>query len=235
MEGDPEKSNDPSGDPGSMIFEDHDRFAGFLSSFPFELQPSLAEIRKKAREDHVPIIRDDTQRFMAFLMKMIQPRRILEIGTAVGFSALLMAHFDDALEELVTIENYEPRIQEASENFGRSDAPVTFLKGDASEILKTIDGSFDFVFIDAAKGQYPDYLNLVRDHLTKGSVIVADNILQDGRILEPREALERRDRTIHKRIREYLDMVMNDGSFQSTILPVGDGVAVSILVQTKGR
>ncbi|MCI7469097.1 MAG: O-methyltransferase [Lachnospiraceae bacterium] len=218
-----------------MIFEDHDRFAGFLSSFPFELPPSLAEIRKKAREDHVPIIRDDTQRFMAFLMKMIQPRRILEIGTAVGFSALLMAHFDDALEELVTIENYEPRIQEASENFGRSDAPVTFLKGDASEILKTIDGSFDFVFIDAAKGQYPDYLNLVRDHLTKGSVIVADNILQDGRILEPREALERRDRTIHKRIREYLDMVMNDGSFQSTILPVGDGVAVSILVQTKGR
>jgi predicted O-methyltransferase YrrM len=218
-----------------MIFEDHDRFAGFLSSFPFELPPSLAEIRKKAREDHVPIIRDDTQRFMAFLMKMIQPRRILEIGTAVGFSALLMAHFDDALEELVTIENYEPRIQEASENFGRSDAPVTFLKGDASEILKTIDGSFDFVFIDAAKGQYPDYLNLVRDHLTKGSVIVADNILQDGRILEPREALERRDRTIHKRIREYLDMVMADGSFQSTILPVGDGVAVSILVQTKGR
>lgn len=218
-----------------MIFEDHDRFAGFLSSFPFELPPSLAEIRKKAREDHVPIIRDDTQRFMAFLMKMAQPHRILEIGTAVGFSALLMAHFDDALEELVTIENYEPRIQEASENFGRSDAPVTFLKGDASEILKTIDGSFDFVFIDAAKGQYPDYLNLVRDHLTKGSVIVADNILQDGRILEPREALERRDRTIHKRIREYLDMVMADGSFQSTILPVGDGVAVSILVQTKGR
>lgn len=218
-----------------MIFEDHDRFAGFLSSFPFELPPSLAEIRKKAREDHVPIIRDDTQRFMAFLMKMIQPRRILEIGTAVGFSALLMAHFDDALEELVTIENYEPRIQEASENFGRSDAPVTFLKGDASEILKTIDGSFDFVFIDAAKGQYPDYLNLVRDHLTKGSVIVADNILQDGRILEPREALERRDRTIHKRIREYLDMVMADGSYQSTILPVGDGVAVSVFVQTKGR
>lgn len=218
-----------------MIFEDHDRFAGFLSSFPFELPPSLAEIRKKAREDHVPIIRDDTQRFMAFLMKMAQPHRILEIGTAVGFSALLMAHFDDALEELVTIENYEPRIQEASENFGRSDAPVTFLKGDASEILKTIDGSFDFVFIDAAKGQYPDYLNLVRDHLTKGSVIVADNILQDGRILEPREALERRDRTIHKRIREYLDMVMADGSFQSTILPVGDGVAVSVFVQTKGR
>lgn len=218
-----------------MIFEDRDRFAGFLSSFPFELPPSLAEIRKKAREDHVPIIRDDTQRFMAFLMKITQPHRILEIGTAVGFSALLMAHFDDALEELVTIENYEPRIQEASENFGRSDAPVTFLKGDASEILKTIDGSFDFVFIDAAKGQYPDYLNLVRDHLTKGSVIVADNILQDGRILEPREALERRDRTIHKRIREYLDMVMADGSYQSTILPVGDGVAVSVFVQTKGR
>lgn len=218
-----------------MIFEDHDRFVGFLSSFPFELPPALAEIRKKAREDHVPIIRDDTQRFMAFLMKMTQPRRILEIGTAVGFSALLMAHFDDALEELVTIEDYEPRIQEASENFSRSDAPVTFLKGDASEILKTIDGSFDFVFIDAAKGQYPDYLHLIRPHLSDDSVIVADNILQDGRILEPKEALERRDRTIHKRIREYLDMVMADGSFRSTVLPVGDGLAVSILVQTKGR
>ncbi|MDD6551659.1 MAG: O-methyltransferase [Lachnospiraceae bacterium] len=227
MEADTEKPDDPSGDTGSMIFEDHDRFEGFLSSFPFELPPDLSDIKKHALETNVPIIREDTQRLMAFLMKALAPKRILEIGTAVGFSALLMAHFDDALVELVTIEDYEPRIREATENFSHSDAPVKLLTGDASDVLKTLNGTFDFVFIDAAKGQYPEYLRLIRPLLSEGAVIAADNILQDGRILEPKEALERRDRTIHKRIREYVSEVMTDPSFMSTVLPVGDGLAVS--------
>lgn len=228
MEADTEKSYDPSGDSGSMIFSDHDRFEGFLKSFPFEFPQELSSIREKALAENIPIIRDDTQRFMAFLMKTLAPERILEIGTAVGFSALLMAHFDTALKGLVTIEDYEPRIRAARENFSRSAAPITLLTGDAAEVLTRLDGEFDFIFIDAAKGQYPEYLKLVRPLLASHSVIAADNILQDGRILEPKEALERRDRTIHKRIRQYLAEIMNDPTLISTVLPVGDGLAVSI-------
>ncbi|MQN01453.1 MAG: O-methyltransferase [Lachnospiraceae bacterium] len=217
-----------------MIFEDYDRFQDFLRSYPFKLPDELYQIKKKALSDHVPVIRDDTQRFMAFLMKLISPERILEIGTAVGFSALLMANFDDDLKELVTIEDYEPRIREARANFRRFDAPVTFLAGDAADILENLDGKFDFVFIDAAKGQYPEYLRLVGPLLADKAVITADNILQDGRILEPKEALERRDRTIHKRIRAYLSDIMTDESFVSTVLPVGDGLAVSAYRRKNG-
>jgi predicted O-methyltransferase YrrM len=228
MEADTEESYDPSSYSGSMIFSDHDRFEGFLKSFPFELPDDISLIRKKALKDNIPIIRDDTQRYIVFLMRAFAPRRILEIGTAVGFSALLMSHFDSSLVELVTIEDYEPRIKAAKENFSHSDAPITLLTGDASEVLKGIEGEFDFVFIDAAKGQYPDYLRLIRPLLTSHAMIVADNILQDGRILEPKEALERRDRTIHKRIRQYLSEIMTDSSLVSTVLPIGDGLAVSI-------
>lgn len=234
MEKDTEKSDDPAGDPGSMIFEDHDRFEAFLSSFPFRIPEELDVIRQKALDDHVPILRADTQRFMAFMMEVIRPHRILEIGTAVGFSALLMAHFDSALEKLVTIEDYEPRIKEASKNFEASEAPITLLTGDAAEVLNTLSEKFDFVFIDAAKGQYPDYLRLVKPLLSDEAAIVADNILQDGRILEPKEALERRDRTIHKRIREYLTEVMDTTDFVSTILPVGDGLAVTCRCEVRG-
>ncbi|MGN0241143.1 MAG: O-methyltransferase, partial [Candidatus Weimeria sp.] len=192
------------------------------------LPEGISSIREKAVKDRIPIIRDDTQRFIVFLMRAFAPERILEIGTAVGFSALLMAHYDGSLEKLVTIEDYEPRIKEAEANFSHSDAPITLLTGDASEVLKKIEGEFDFVFIDAAKGQYPDYLRLVRPLLSSHAMIVADNILQDGRILEPKEALERRDRTIHKRIRQYLSEIMTDSSLVSTVLPIGDGLAVSM-------
>ena len=211
-----------------MIFTDYDRFKGFIGSFPVILPEELLLIRNKALLDHVPIIRDDTQRLMALLMQEKRPERILEIGTAVGFSALLMAQFDTALKELVTIENYEPRIRQAKENFSRSNAPISLRCGDAKEILLTIEGSFDFVFIDAAKAQYPDYLKLIMPHLSDGALIVADNILQEGRILEPKEALCRRDRTIHKRIREYLRLVMENQALFSTLLPVGDGLALSV-------
>lgn len=228
MEADTEESYDSSSDSGSMIFSDHDRFEGFLKSFPFELPEYLSLIREKALKDNIPIIRDDTQRFIVFLMKSFVPKRILEIGTAVGFSALLMAHFDSSLTKLVTIEDYEPRIKAAEENFSHSDAPITLLTGDASEVLKGLDGEYDFIFIDAAKGQYPEYLRLIRPLLASHAMIVADNILQDGRILEPKEALERRDRTIHKRIRQYLSEIMTDSSLVSTVLPIGDGLAVSI-------
>jgi predicted O-methyltransferase YrrM len=206
-----------------------ERFERFMQKYESPLPAWLQKIERQAEEDEVPIIRRSTQRYLAFLLGIIRPRRILEIGSAVGFSALLMANFDPSLEELVTIENYEPRIVQAKENFSNSpfSDKITFLTGDASKLISTLEGRFDLVFIDAAKGQYPEYLKLVRPLMTSGGVILADNILQDGFLLMPKEALCRRNRTIHKRVREYLDMVCRDDQYITDVLPVGDGLAMT--------
>jgi predicted O-methyltransferase YrrM len=187
----------------------------------------LNEIEKEALETDVPIIRKDTQGYLRFMLETLKPKRILEVGTAVGFSAILMAKHTDA--SIVTIENYEPRIVQAKENFSNSrfSDKITFLTGDASKLISTLEGRFDLVFIDAAKGQYPEYLKLVRPLMTSGGVILADNILQDGFLLMPKEALCRRNRTIHKRVREYLDMVCRDDQYITDVLPVGDGLAMT--------
>ncbi len=206
-----------------------ERFECFMQKYPDPLPDWLLAIERKAEADEVPIIRRSTQRYLAFLLGIMRPRRILEIGSAVGFSALLMASFDPSLEELVTIENYEPRVMTARANFAASPYAdkITFLNGDASRVIPTLEGTFDLVFIDAAKGQYPDYLTLVRPMMKPGGVILTDNILQDGFLLMPKEALCRRNRTIHKRVREYLDMVCRDDQYITDVLPVGDGLAMT--------
>lgn len=206
-----------------------ERFECFMQKYPSPLPEWLQEIEEKAEADEVPIIRRSTQRFLSFFLGIMRPKRILEVGSAVGFSALLMASFDPDLTELVTIENYEPRIAEARENFTNSPFAdkITFLPGDAAKIIPSLEGEFDLVFIDAAKGQYPDYLTLVDPMMRPGGVILADNILQDGFLLMPKEALCRRNRTIHKRVREYLDMVCRDKRYVTDVLPVGDGLAMT--------
>ena len=161
---------------------------------------------------------------------MNQPGRILEVGTAIGFSTLLMCEYGREDLQIVTIENYDKRIPIARENFrraGREDQ-ITLLEGDAGELLKTLEGPFDMIFMDAAKGQYinwlPDILRLLRD----GGLLMSDNVLQDGTIMESRYAVERRDRTIHERMREYLYTLKHMDEFETSILPVGDGVALSV-------
>ena len=163
-------------------------------------------------------------------LAMKKPARILEVGTAVGFSAILMAEYDPVPCQITTIENYEKRIPIARENFKRAgkEAQIALLEGDAGEILAGLSGSFDFIFMDAAKGQYinwlPDILRLLRD----GGLLMSDNVLQDGTIMESRYAVERRDRTIHERMREYLYTLKHMDEFETSILPVGDGVALSV-------
>ena len=131
---------------------------------------------------------------------------------------------------ITTIEKYETRIPEAKENFRLAgmEEKITLLEGDAGEILAGLSGSFDFIFMDAAKGQYinwlPDILRLLRD----GGLLMSDNVLQDGTIMESRYAVERRDRTIHERMREYLYTLKHMDEFETSILPVGDGVALSV-------
>ena len=164
---------------------------------------------------------------------MNQPGRILEVGTAIGFSTLLMCEYGPEDLEIVTIENYEKRIPIAKENFRRAgrEAQITLLEGDAGQILKELEDSFDMIFMDAAKGQYIRYMPQVLRLLRPGGTLVTDNVLQDGDIIESRFAVERRNRTIHSRMREYLYELKHHELLTTSIIPLGDGVAVSVKKQ----
>ena len=206
-----------------------DRFTGFLSSLYPENTDFLNCLEKEALKDDVPIIRKDTQGFLKFLLSVKKPEKILEIGTAVGFSAILMAEYSPADTKIITIEDYEKRIPKARENIekaGLSDK-IELLEGDAAKIMPELKERFDLIFIDAAKAQYPVYLSESKRLINPGGFIAADNCLQGGDILESRYAVERRDRTIHKRMREFLKEITSMEGFTSVLLPVGDGLAVA--------
>ncbi len=167
------------------------------------------------------------------LLQIKAPKRILEVGTAVGFSTLLMSTYNPVKCEIVTIENYEKRIPIARKNFqksGREDQ-ITLLEGDAQEVLKTLTEPFDFIFMDAAKGQYIHFLPEVLRLLKAGGILLSDNVLQDGDLIESHFAVERRNRTIYKRMREYLYVLKHHELLETSILPLGDGVTLSIKKQ----
>lgn len=206
-----------------------ERLVTYINSLDTENTKLLNRIEREALETFVPIIRKETQQFLKLLLAMKQPGRILEVGTAVGFSALLMAEYNPVSCEIVTIENYEKRIPIARANFkeaGRQEQ-ITLLEGDALEILPTLEESFDFIFMDAAKGQYIHFLPDLLRLLKSGGTMVSDNVLQDGDIIQSRFAVTRRNRTIHKRMREYLYEVTHHEELVSTVLPIGDGLTVS--------
>ncbi len=159
----------------------------------------------------------------------------MEIGTATGYSALLMSSVMPEGCVITTMEKYEKRIPVARENFRRAgkEDVITLLAGDAAEGLKTLTPPFDFVFMDAAKGQYLTFLPEVLRLLPVGGVLVSDNVLQGGDILESRFAVERRNRTIHARVREYLYRLKHMDCLQTAVVPVGDGVSISVKLDGK--
>ncbi|SFI00855.1 Predicted O-methyltransferase YrrM [Pseudobutyrivibrio sp. OR37] len=207
-----------------------ERYTTYLNSLYPELNEGLSAIRKEARANYVPIIRDETINLLMTLIKMNQPKRILEVGAAVGFSACLMATCAGEDVPITTIENYAPRIPIANENIKNMglENQITLLEGDAMEILPTLEGPYDFVFMDAAKGQYINFWPEIKRLTADGGVIVTDNVLQDGDIIESRYAITRRNRTIHKRMRDYLYQLTHDEGYTTTILPLGDGVSISV-------
>ncbi len=211
-----------------MIAEE--RMTTYINSLYPGNTKMLDRVEEEALSAGVPIIRKETQSLLRFLLRAYQPMNILEVGTAVGFSALLMSEYAPEGCWITTIEKYKKRIPVARENFaraGRSDR-ITLLEGDAMEILKGLEGSYDLIFMDAAKGQYPAYLPEVLRLLAPGGLLVSDNVLQDGDIIESRFAVERRNRTIHARMREYLYMLTHCEELTTAILPTGDGVTVSV-------
>lgn len=206
-----------------------ERLVTYLYSLETENSPILELIEQEALEDRVPIIRKEMQSFLKVMLQISRPKRILEVGAAVGFSAILMGSCTPEKCRITTIENYDKRIPIARENFRRAqmEEKITLLEGDALEVMKGLPGSYDFIFMDAAKGQYMAYLPEVLRLLSHGGILVSDNVLQDGDIIESRFAVERRDRTIHSRMREYLYTLKHHPELETSILPLGDGVALS--------
>ena len=211
-----------------MIVEE--RLVDYLHSLETENSEILEQIEREALNDGVPIIRKEMQSFLKVLLRIKKPLHILEVGTAVGFSAILMSEYVAENCKITTIENYEKRIPVARDNFKRAgkEAQITLIEGDAMEVLKGLEGSYDFVFMDAAKGQYIAYLPEVLRTLSPEGILVSDNVLQNGEIIESRFVVERRDRTIHSRMREYLYTLKHHEELETSILPLGDGVALSI-------
>ncbi|MCR4927148.1 MAG: O-methyltransferase [Lachnospiraceae bacterium] len=209
---------------------DDERFSVFLSSLVKDEDEELGKLRKKAENEGVPIIREEMAGFMAFLLKVIKPLHVLEVGCAVGFSALHMRKYLPENAVITTIENDKERAAEALSNFKKAGAFNIHLKtGDATDVLKEFeDESFDFIFMDAAKGQYLNWLPDVRRILKKGGVLVSDNVLFDGDVLQSRYGIIRRDRTIHERLREYLFVLKNTEGLTTSIVNVGDGAALTI-------
>lgn len=210
-----------------------ERMVTFIHSLETENSEILETIEKEALDTFVPIIRKEMQSFLKVLLAIKKPGSILEVGTAVGFSAILMSEYAPKECRITTIEKYEPRIPIARENFKRAgkEGQITLLEGDALEILKGLEGSYDFIFMDAAKAQYISYLPEVVRLLAKDGVLVSDNVLQDGDIIESRFAVERRNRTIHSRMREYLYELKHHRLLETSIIPLGDGVALSTKVR----
>ena len=211
-----------------MIIDE--RMSAFIDSLDSGNPAWLNEIEKYALKTQVPIIRRSMQSLLKFLLTYTKPKSILEVGTAIGFSALLMSEYAPADCHITTIEKYEKRIPIAKENFdkyGREDK-ITLLEGDATEILKELDGTYDVIFMDAAKGQYIHYMPEAVRLLSEGGILMSDNVLQDGDIIESRFAVERRNRTIHSRMRDYLYELKHSDVLETSIIPLGDGVALSI-------
>lgn len=211
-----------------MIVEE--RITSFINSLNPDDEGIVGQIQREALEQEVPIIRKETKEWIKTMLMIKKPMHILEVGTAVGYSSIYMSQFLPEKGHITTIEKWQPRICAAKANFKRAgvEDKITLLEGDAADILKNIEGAFDFIFMDAAKGQYIHFLPDVVRLLDKDGVLISDNVLQDGEVLDSKYAVDRRNRTIHSRMREYLYALKNHDELITSIIPLGDGVALSV-------
>lgn len=208
----------------------NERIVSYIHSLERSNGEVCDEIEEFAHQTNVPIIRKEMESFLRVLIEIKKPKRILELGTAIGYSSILMANTMSEDCRITTIENYDKRMPIARDNFKRAgvEEKVELLEGDALEILQKINEPYDFVFMDAAKAQYLVYLKEIMRLLPVGGILIADNVLQDGELVESRYAVERRNRTIHSRMREYLYEVKNMKELETTIIPIGDGITLSV-------
>lgn len=208
-----------------------ERIVTYMHSLEKKNNIVLEAIEQQAHIDGVPIIRKEMESFLRVMLAITKPKKILELGTAIGYSAILMSECLEKDGKIVTIENYEKRIIQAKENILKAEKEkmIELLEGDAMEIMPTLESEqFDFVFMDAAKAQYINFLPEVLRLMKKGGILITDNVLQEGDIIQSKYVVRRRDRTIHKRMREYLEVIKNHEQLTTTIVPIGDGITMSV-------
>lgn len=207
-----------------------ERIVTFLHSLEGSNGTLCDSMEEYAHNHYVPIIRKEMESFLKVMLCIKKPKRILELGTAIGYSAILMAKEMSEDGQIVTVENYDKRIPIARANIEKAgmQEKITLVEGDALEAIPKLEGEFDFVFMDAAKGQYMSYLEMMLPKVSTGGVIISDNVLQEGDIVKSRYGIERRNRTIHARMREYLYTIKNMPELETTIVPIGDGITISV-------
>ena len=216
-----------------MIIDE--RMVSFINSFDSGDSEIVEEIERQAIADSVPIIRQEMGSLLKVLLALKKPLSILEVGTAVGYSSILMAENMPKGCTITTIEKYEKRIPVARENIKKAghEDKITLIEGDAIEVMKELKGPYDFIFMDAAKGQYINFLPEVMRLLAPGGMLISDNVLQEGDIIESKYGVVRRNRTIHMRMREYIYAITHMEGLMTSIVPIGDGITLSVKKETK--
>ena len=209
----------------------NERIVSDINSLNADNEGVLAEIENEAKAAGVPVIRKEMENFLKVMLAVKKPAGILEVGAAVGYSSILMSMNVDSDCHITTIENYDIRIEQARHNIARAgkESQITLLEGDAMNILKDLPSQeYDFVFMDAAKAQYINFLPEVLRVMKTSAVLISDNVLQEGSIAESRYAVTRRDRTIHARMREYMYELTHMNELITSIVPIGDGITMSV-------
>lgn len=197
-----------------------------------EIQPmcsgQLGEVQKKAIDENVPIIPPEVANLLAVILQIKKPSSILEIGTAIAFSASFMSQYIKEDGIITTIERFDVMKKQAIENIKKLglENKINMIEGDAAKILPTLKGPYDIIFMDAAKAQYNTFLPECIRLLPVGGILIADDVLQNGFIAQSRFEVPRRQRTIHKRMRNFLWNISHSSALQSSIIPIGDGVAI---------
>lgn len=204
----------------------------FLERYRQQPPAYIRELEKQAQAAEVPIIRRGTRDMLRYLLRTKKPERVLEVGTAIGYSVLFMKECLPETSSITTIEKVEMRLVEARKNLAKydSDGRITLVEGDAIDVLKNLVDKgehFSFIFMDAAKGQYLNFLPDILDLLEPEGILVSDNIFHEGDVMESRYGVTRRDRTIHGRMREYLKVITEHPQLETICLPMGDGMTIS--------
>ncbi|MBA5729973.1 O-methyltransferase [Aerococcaceae bacterium INB8] len=198
----------------------------FMREGQLDFEGGLGEIEAYANELGIPIVPHETAKFLDFFTATMQPSQILEIGTAIGFSASLMAQHLQADGHLTTIDRYEKMYERAKENFkklGLEDR-ITLIEGDAADVLPNLEGSYDLIFMDSAKAKYIEFYPECMRLLRQGGVLIIDDVFQGGTVLDDEAEIPKRVRKIHRKLNELFDTVLNDKSNRSTLVPLGDGL-----------
>lgn len=198
----------------------------FMREGQLGFEGGLGEIEAYANELGIPIVPHETAKFLDFFTATMQPSQILEIGTAIGFSASLMAQHLQADGHLTTIDRYEKMYERAKENFKKMglEERITLIEGDAADVLPTLEGSYDLIFMDSAKAKYIEFYPECMRLLRQGGVLIIDDVFQGGTVLDDEAEIPKRVRKIHRKLNELFDTVLNDKSNRSTLVPLGDGL-----------